>query len=125
MEIGGGYLMWLCLRADGHKSVAIEAVNVRFPSGTPVDGQSVTAVASAKVAAKLTSRRTVMNDLGIEDPDSELKRIIVEEKMLQLVPKVLLTYTTDQHALVPIVGIAHGVLNQTPPFGLQLVRHHH
>jgi len=78
------YLMWLCLRADGHKSVALEAVNVRFPSGTPVDGQSVTAVASAKVAAKLTSRRTVMNDLGIEDPDSELKRIIVEEKMLQL-----------------------------------------
>jgi hypothetical protein len=78
------YLMWLCLRAAGHKSVTLEAVNVRFPSGTPVDGQSVTAVASAKVAAKLSSRRTLMNDLGVEDPDAELKRIIIEEKMLQL-----------------------------------------
>jgi hypothetical protein len=77
------YLLWRCLVASGHK-VELEQVNVLWPSATPVDGQAFVAEQSGKIAARVASRRTVMNDLGIEDPDAELRRIIIEEKMLQL-----------------------------------------
>ena len=76
--------MWLCLRAAGFQSVPLSAVNVRFPNATPVDGQAAIAESSGKIAARLASRRTEMNNQGIEEPDAELKRIVIEEKMLQL-----------------------------------------
>ena len=76
-------LMWLCLRASGF-DVALEAVNVVWPDATPVDGQARIAESSGKVAARLASRQTEMNNLGIENPDEELRRIVLEEKILQL-----------------------------------------
>jgi hypothetical protein len=76
-------LMWLCLRAAGHE-VEQAAVSVHFPNATPIDGQAAVAESSGKIAARLSSRRTEMNNGGIEDPDAELLRIIIEEKMLQL-----------------------------------------
>jgi hypothetical protein len=82
------WLMWLCLRQSGQQSVDEEDIRLHWPSATPVDGQAVTAVASARVASRTSSRRTVMSDLGIEDPDAELRRIILEEKALQLVEPI-------------------------------------
>jgi len=78
------YLMWLCLRNAGYRSTPLSAVNVRFPSATPVDGQAAVAEASGRIAARLSSRRTEMKNQGVEDVDGELRRIVEEERMLQL-----------------------------------------
>ncbi len=91
------YLMWLCLQASGYR-VGREAVNVRFPNATPIDGQAALAESSARIAARLASRRTEMNNGGIEDPDGELLRIIIEEKMLQLATPELALQTDANSA---------------------------
>jgi hypothetical protein len=78
------FLMWQCLLASGYKSLPFEAVSVGFPSATPVDGQSTMAEMTARIAARVSSRRTAMTGLGIEKPEQELLRIIFEEKALQL-----------------------------------------
>ena len=77
------YLMWRCLNSKG-VAVAREAVHVVFASATPVDGQAMVAQMSGKIASRVISRRTAMRDIGIQNPDSELKRIVVEERVLGL-----------------------------------------
>lgn len=78
------FLMWQCLKAAGYKALPLEAVNVNFPDATPADGTEVSARNSARIASRVASRKTIMTEDGIEEPDKELLRIIVEEKMLQL-----------------------------------------
>jgi hypothetical protein len=109
------YLMWRCLVAAGFKSLTREQVKVKFPNATPVDGQAQTAEGSAKIAARVSSRRTVMNDLGIENPDSELKRIVIEDKILQLAtPKPTLSQDANTAAAV---GGKGGFAGQKPDQG--------
>jgi hypothetical protein len=59
-------------------------VNVTFGDATPADGTEVTAAASARIASRVASRKTIMTEQGIEEPDKELLRIIIEEKLLSL-----------------------------------------
>ncbi len=106
------YLMWLCLQAAGFKFLPLSAVNVRFPNATPVDGQAAIAESSGKIAARLSSRRTEMNNQGIEDPDAELKRIVIEEKMLQLATGVV-DLTTDANTAAR-VGKRGGFAQEAP-----------
>ena len=56
-----------------------------FPDATPVDGSEASATASVLIAARVKSRRTVMGEVGIEEPNEELKRIVVEDMIFQLV----------------------------------------
>jgi SPP1 family phage portal protein len=77
------YLMQQALLASGY-AVDVESVNIIWPESMPVDGQGKIAEETAKVAANLSSRRTAMNNLGVEDPNKEFKRIVVEEMLLGL-----------------------------------------
>lgn len=76
-------LMWLCLQRAGF-DVPLDSVRPVWGKGLPVDGQARVAEEASKVAAELSSRKSAMTALGVEDPDAELKRIVLEEKILQL-----------------------------------------
>ena len=77
-------VMWLCLRAAGFKDLALTQVNVLWPDALPVDGEAQVNSLNVQVSGQIKSRRTAMSDLGIADPNEEMKRILVEEKLLGL-----------------------------------------
>lgn len=64
------YLMWLCLRAEGLE-VPIEAVNVRWPDPVPVNAKELAETEKIAVDSGLTSRRSAMQRLGVEDAEEE------------------------------------------------------
>jgi hypothetical protein len=75
--------MWLCLREQGVE-VDPAAVRVVWPDALPVDGREQAAIKTTQVAAQILSRRTAMNDAGVENPDEELRRIVLEQAILAL-----------------------------------------
>lgn len=77
------YLMWVALTASGY-NVPLNAVNVNWTSSLPVDGSAEVADATTKVAGDLNAIRTAMANLGVEDPNGELRKILVEKKLLAL-----------------------------------------
>jgi hypothetical protein len=75
------YLMWLCLRQSGFKNLSLEEVNASFQSAIPVDDVSITTDAVARVGGGILSKRSAMNQTGVENPETELKRIITEQQI--------------------------------------------
>ncbi|HEY3281408.1 MAG TPA: phage portal protein [Armatimonadota bacterium] len=75
-------VMWRALVTAGH-DVPLEAVNVRWPCAVPEDVAALVADEVSLVTNKLKSRRTAMTTLGIENPGDELKRVVVEQKLLE------------------------------------------
>jgi hypothetical protein len=78
------YLMWLCLKAAGYEGLKQSQVDVLWPDALPVDGREQNAILTEEVAAGLRSRRGAMREIGIEDPNEELRRQVVEAKLLAL-----------------------------------------
>lgn len=73
------YLMWLCLRAEGHE-VPLESVNVRWPDPVPVNEAEQIAGEKDAVDSGIRSVRTAARHLGSEDPDAEYERIRFEHR---------------------------------------------
>jgi len=77
------YAMWVALTASGY-NVPLGSVNVKWPSTLPVDGSAEVTDATTKVAGDLNAIRTAMANIGVEDPNGELRKILVEKKLLAL-----------------------------------------
>lgn len=77
------YVMWHCLRAAGF-DVTLTAVDILWPDSLPVDGREQSAIQTTEVAAQIRSRRSAMQNAGITDPDDEIKRIVIEQRLLAL-----------------------------------------
>ncbi len=74
------YVMGVALGAANH-DVPPEDVRAIWADALPVHGQEQIAQETEAVAAGLRSKRTAMNRLGTEDPEAELKRILVEKEL--------------------------------------------
>lgn len=77
-------VMALALQAEGY-SVKMEQVNALWPDPLPVDVLGMVTEEVQKVGAGLSSKRSSMQRLGEENPEGEMKRILVEEKLSQAV----------------------------------------
>jgi hypothetical protein len=87
------YAMWIALQASGF-TMELEEVSCIFPSPVPQDGLTKTQEVTQKVGAGILSKRSAMNALGVENPNEELKRILVEEKISQMNPMAQATLPT-------------------------------
>jgi hypothetical protein len=86
-----------CLQALGHEVTAAD-INVVWPNNIPVSGNEKVAEESAAVASGIRSLRTAMNNLGVENPDAELKRIFTEKALAAMLAQM----TTGMPAADPI-----------------------
>jgi hypothetical protein len=73
-------VMALALQAEGY-NVKPEQVNALWPDPLPVDVAGLVTDEVQKVGAGLSSKRSSMQRLGEEDPNREMKRMLVEEKL--------------------------------------------
>jgi hypothetical protein len=80
------HLMALCLRASGERfhDVTADRVHVHWQDPLPENVQEMVAAEVAKVTNNLSSRRTAMNRLGTENPERELRSILVEGQIMEL-----------------------------------------
>jgi hypothetical protein len=119
-------LMALCLQAAGF-AVKEDDVCCIWPDAMPVDGAEKVTQATALAAAELKSRRSLMADLGVEDPDAELKRILVEQMLVQLPAGAASPAPPDPVMVARAAGKGHnvaearaaGVQDATPKGGTQ------
>lgn len=99
-------VMALALQAEGFSGVTMDQVNVLWSDSLPTDVASLVTDEVAKVGAGLSSKRSSMQRLGEENPEGELKKIIVEEKLVGAI---------NPEPLPPPAAVPVGSIPPPPP----------
>jgi hypothetical protein len=79
------HLMALCLRAEGHREINADRVHVHWQDPLPANVKELVEGEVAKVTNDLSSVRSSMQRLGVEDVNGELRKMLVERRIKAIV----------------------------------------